>query len=116
MLLRRVIKHFRNQEWTAIGIDFVIVVFGVFVGIQVANWNEEQVEQTRENLLLGELRSELLESIEQIEIKITAFRQVGQSGERAIAFLDSNANCADDCWNLVVDFLHASQWQQINVN
>jgi hypothetical protein len=37
MILRRVIKHFRNQEWTAIAIDFVIVVFGVFVGIQVAN-------------------------------------------------------------------------------
>jgi len=34
MILRRVIHHFRNQEWTAIGIDFVIVVFGVFFGIQ----------------------------------------------------------------------------------
>lgn len=35
MLLRRVISHVRKQEWTAIGIDFVIVVVGVFVGIQV---------------------------------------------------------------------------------
>ncbi|MGK2924785.1 MAG: hypothetical protein ACSLE2_04120 [Lysobacterales bacterium] len=42
MILRRVIAHFRNQEWTAIALDFVIVVVGVFVGIQVANWNEER--------------------------------------------------------------------------
>ena len=35
MILRRVIGHFRRQEWTAIAIDFVIVVVGVFVGIQV---------------------------------------------------------------------------------
>jgi hypothetical protein len=40
MLLRRVIKHVRKQEWTAIAIDFVIVVVGVFIGIQAANWNE----------------------------------------------------------------------------
>ena len=35
MLLRRVIQHVRQQEWTAIGIDFVIVVMGVFIGLQV---------------------------------------------------------------------------------
>ena len=39
MLLRRFIEHVRKQEWTAIAIDFVIVVVGVFIGIQVANWN-----------------------------------------------------------------------------
>ncbi|MFT4938837.1 MAG: hypothetical protein ACI88A_001868 [Paraglaciecola sp.] len=116
MLLRRVVLHFRKQEWTAIAIDFVIVVFGVFVGIQVANWNEDQAEQTKEKLLLGELRGELVKSIEQIETKITAYQQVGRSGERAITFLDSNANCKNDCLSLIVDFLHASQWQQIFVS
>jgi hypothetical protein len=40
MLLRRVIEHVRTQNWTAIGIDFLIVVVGVFIGIQVSNWNE----------------------------------------------------------------------------
>ena len=28
MILRRVIKHFRQQEWTAIFLDFLIVVVG----------------------------------------------------------------------------------------
>ncbi|GJL92754.1 hypothetical protein [Hyphococcus sp.] len=39
MILRRVIAHFRKQEWTAIALDFLIVVVGVFVGLQVSNWN-----------------------------------------------------------------------------
>jgi hypothetical protein len=39
MILRRVIAHFRKQEWTAIFLDFIIVVAGVFVGLQVSNWN-----------------------------------------------------------------------------
>lgn len=59
MLLRRVIDHIRGQAWTAIGIDFVIVVVGVFVGIQAANWNEERVER---ELVRGHL-SEIAEDL-----------------------------------------------------
>jgi hypothetical protein len=115
MILRRVITHVRKQEWTAIGIDFVIVVVGVFIGIQVSNWNAAQADKSRERLLLGELRAELLESIEQLDIKSRTFRQVGRSGERAVAFLDSGKDCGDDCWSVLVDFFHASQWQQVQV-
>ncbi len=58
MILRRVIAHFRKQEWTAIAIDFVIVVFGVFVGLQVNNWNEARAERTREAFAIAALRSD----------------------------------------------------------
>ena len=40
MLLRRITKHVKDQNWFAVGIDFAIVVIGVFIGIQVANWND----------------------------------------------------------------------------
>ena len=40
MLLRKVTMHVREQNWTAVFIDFVIVVVGVFVGLQVQDWNE----------------------------------------------------------------------------
>lgn len=43
MLLRRIIEHVKAQNWTAIAIDFVIVVVGVFIGIQVSNWNDARV-------------------------------------------------------------------------
>ena len=73
MLLRRVIAHFRKQEWTAIGIDFLIVVMGVFIGIQVANWNEDRAARARERLLLIDLHAEIVESIAQTQIKRRAF-------------------------------------------
>ena len=116
MILRRVIEHVREQNWTAVGIDFVIVVVGVFLGIQVSNWNAAQAETSRERLLLGELRSELAESISQLSIKRNAFAQVARSGERSIAFLDAGGECGGDCWGVLVDFFHASQWQQIVVD
>ena len=59
MLLRRVIKHFKNQEWTAIAIDFVIVVIGVFVGIQVANWNADVIEQSETHDYMQRLENDL---------------------------------------------------------
>jgi hypothetical protein len=36
MILRRVIEHVKAQNWTAMALDFLIVVTGVFIGIQVA--------------------------------------------------------------------------------
>ncbi|MEO0368373.1 MAG: hypothetical protein AAF197_06245 [Pseudomonadota bacterium] len=42
MLLRRITQHLKAQNWFAVFLDFLIVVVGVFIGIQVANWNEER--------------------------------------------------------------------------
>ncbi|MEZ5960241.1 MAG: hypothetical protein R3C30_07390 [Hyphomonadaceae bacterium] len=60
MILRRIIEHVRKQEWTAIGIDFLIVVIGVFVATQVSNWNEEREAAIRREqviaLLIADLR------------------------------------------------------------
>ena len=39
MILRRVIEHVKHQNWTAVTLDFVIVVLGVFIGLQVQDWN-----------------------------------------------------------------------------
>lgn len=59
MILSRVIKHFRKQEWTAIGIDFLIVVLGVFIGIQFANWNQYANDRQDETQYLRQLQGDL---------------------------------------------------------
>jgi hypothetical protein len=59
MLLRRVLLRFRNQEWTAIGIELSIVVAGVFIGIQAANWNEARVERELVRGHLSEIAQDL---------------------------------------------------------
>ena len=64
MILRRVIKHFREQEWTAIALDFLIVVVGVFVGLQVQNWNAARIEDARATDYLHRLNNDMALSIE----------------------------------------------------
>ncbi len=56
MLLRRVTQHVRNQNWFAVFIDFFIVVLGVYIGIQVANWNETRQDRIKEVQILDSLR------------------------------------------------------------
>ena len=60
MILRRVILHFRHQEWTAIFLDFIIVVIGVFVGLQVQQWNEARQTHLRELHYIALLKSDVL--------------------------------------------------------
>jgi hypothetical protein len=63
MLLRRVTQDVKNQNWTAVGIDFLIVVVGVFIGIQVANWNNERQDRADEVYYLERILNDIDDSI-----------------------------------------------------
>ncbi len=71
MILRRLIENVKRQAWTAIVIEFVIVVIGIFVGLQVNNWNEARRDRVREVAYLQEHRHRRLdESIVSIQKSI----------------------------------------------
>lgn len=59
MRYRRLLENLRRQDWTAVVIDFVIVVVGVFIGIQVANWNEARRERELVRRHLSEVAEDL---------------------------------------------------------
>ena len=59
MILRRITQHVKAQNWFAVGIDFFIVVVGVFIGIQVANWNSNNANRQEERLILERLHDQL---------------------------------------------------------
>ena len=73
MLLRRVTQHVRDQNWLAVGLDFLIVVVGVFMGLQVANWNTERVDRTEEAAFLYALQQDVLE-LERISSRLMDLR------------------------------------------
>lgn len=51
MLLRRFSQHVKDQNWFAVGLDFLIVVIGVFVGMQVSNWNDALQTRAQRELI-----------------------------------------------------------------
>ena len=58
MLLRRMTEHVRDQNWFAVGLDFVIVVAGVAFAFQLTTWGQERAAQTRAQTSLVQLYEE----------------------------------------------------------
>lgn len=47
MIVRRIRMHVARQDWFAVLIDLLIAILGVFIGIQVANWNEARGQRAQ---------------------------------------------------------------------
>lgn len=89
MILRRLVDHVKSQHWTLVFLDFVIVVAGVFVGLQVNNWNQTRHEHQRTVLLLDTLAVDMrhydrtiAEMSKRITAGLAAFREARARGER----------------------------------
>lgn len=59
MILSRVIEHVKAQNWTAVALDFLIVVIGVFVGLQAQEWNRRREDRQREMQIITDLLTDL---------------------------------------------------------
>ena len=115
MLLRRITKHVTEQNWFAVFLDFTIVVVGVFIGIQVANWNEARALDSQERELLIELKREIDSDAQNAKILRNHFKQVHAAAKRSLLFMDSGVSCHDKCWSVLADFFHASHWFPVAV-
>lgn len=110
MIFRRIARHVRNQEWTAIGIDLVIVIAGVFIGTQVSNWNEERVTRMKGDAFAERLRSDLREEAWSAELLVQYNQEVLANAERAAATLEGQATLSDEA--LLTAAYRATQYKQ----
>ena len=59
MILRHLTQHVKDQNWFAVGLDFLIVVFGILIAFQITNWNEARGDRHREAQILREIATDL---------------------------------------------------------
>ena len=94
MLLRKITQHVKDQNWFAVFLDFVIVVFGVFIGIQVNGWNSQRIEQSLEREYLIRLADNLEESSN--NTKRTNKRWIRRVGNLNVVLNNLNECALDD--------------------
>jgi hypothetical protein len=58
MLLRQISTNLKSQNWTAVALELVIVVLGIFLGLQASQWYERQQERDLESSILVRLHAE----------------------------------------------------------
>jgi hypothetical protein len=93
LLLRRFTKHFSEQNWFAVGLDVAVVVLGIFLGMQVSDWNNDR-----------HLRSEEIQYLRSLDVDIRASKQylverlerIGKQAKGLEVILNSASNGVDD--------------------
>lgn len=93
MILRRTTKHVRDQNWFAVGLDFFIVVVGVFFGIQIGNWNETRLDQKAYEQAHDRMVIEAKGNIEKLEHTLDLYATMTENFQNAI---EDIRTCSDD--------------------
>ena len=114
MILRRLTENLRVQNWTAITIEFVIVVIGVFVGTQVSNWNQERLEKVATSKMLDQLRPEIQNQFEFFDSARVYYRTTKPYAEQALAGWAGDPQISDN--QFVIAAYQASQIYGIGIN
>lgn len=67
MIIRRTAEALRRQDWLTVAIEFIIVVAGIFVGLQVQDWAAERGEHRLERVYLERVLADINLSIDTTE-------------------------------------------------
>lgn len=108
MILRRLSQSLKEQNWTAIVIEFVLLVVGVFLGIQVANWNAERVADIQSKVFTERLRADLKIEAWNYEFMIQYFGEVHANAEKTLAAIEGKAALSNE--QLIIAAYRATQY------
>jgi hypothetical protein len=103
-------EHVRKLEWTSIGIELGIVIVGVFIGMQVSNWNVEREARQRGALFAERLKADLREEAWYYQLQIEYSRNVLANAERTVNALSGRSTESNEA--LLVSAYRATQYRQ----
>lgn len=110
MSLSRVIDHVKAQNWTAVFLDFFIVVAGILIAFQITDWSERRAERARATGYLERLDEDIASDIDKYTRRALEFcASVANYGDTALNYADNAYRGDKSYWQLLVAFFQASQ-------
>lgn len=97
----------REQNWTAIAIELTIVVVGVFLGIQIGNWNDARIGAQRRAQIIDALVTNLSDAnavqrrfVAEIDAGLAEWEAAFANGEQPAPFFYriNGSDLAPDVW------------------
>ncbi len=96
MILRRIAAAFRRQDWFTVFVETLIVVFGVFIGLQVNNWNEARQDAARHRIYVERLQVDFEAIRARLNEHVKVFTAAVEGGDYLKSVLSaSDAQAAD---------------------
>lgn len=84
MLLRRLSDHVKAQNWTAVALDFIIVVSGILIAFEITSWNEEVQRRGVETRYLRQVEADLAFDLERVDHFIEFYTGQAEAARRVI--------------------------------
>lgn len=106
MILKRLRAEATRQNWFGVAVDLLILILGVFLGMQVNNWNQARLEHDEGRELRQRLHAELASNQRELAFRIHYDGQTLAHAQAAAAALDRPVN--DDPGAFISDAYLAS--------
>ncbi len=90
MILRRLVTALRKQSWLTLVLELVVVVVGIFLGLQVDSWNEARKDRVLEQQYLASLKADFQADIEELDEAIALAESRAQLGRLLISSIDKS--------------------------
>ena len=87
MILRRLTRALAEQNWFTVVLEVLIVVVGIFIGLQVDDWNEARKDRAREAEFLDRIDAELALDIDEFDRSIALAETRAGDAELILASL-----------------------------
>ena len=96
MILQRLANSIRKQDWFAVFIEFVIVVAGIFAGLQANEWAQERQDRKEERAALERLFLEAESAYQLFNDYVNQAQRMNRLRRNAVQFADSDAPVPED--------------------
>ena len=110
MILRRLAENLKEQNWTAICIEFVLLVVGVFLGIQVANWNNEREANKKSAEFTEKLIADLREESWRYQFLLEYQRDIRRAAENTADAISGKKPLSNE--EFLINAYRATQYKQ----
>lgn len=91
MVIRRIREHVTAHNWFAVLVDLIIVIIGVFIGLQVSNWNAARIERGEARLYRALIVDDLRANEQELAERLTYYGQVRAHALGAMAAIEGRA-------------------------
>lgn len=92
MILNRIANAIRKQDWFVVFLEILIVVVGIFLGLQVDDWNESRKYKQEESVYLAKIRDDLDQMRVELEEHLERYTE---RKETMITALEALESCDD---------------------
>ena len=109
MILQRITTNLKKRQWGTVALEVLIVVVGIFIGLQVDDWNEARKDRARALAYLERIAADLDTDLTNVTDRMSFWGDVSAYGAKGLSYAETGEAGSATQWELLVAFFQASQ-------